>query len=177
MVDAFSAENDEKAKKQFADFLSYAAITMAEEYDKDSLKYFQQGTGNLNWEVLGVEYILNLASDVSSEYENRLTSNQGIADLVTLGEQILPILFKNGHEIAATDMLIELEQLQMIAPYVDSENYQRIFKYLSSYLEYTADATEFNAVLDQLYKLAQDQKDSVNMLRVAIRQSDKQKAL
>lgn len=169
--------SDSSEKKQFADLLSYASMTLAENYQQDSLRFFQQGSGSLDIKNLGDEYMLNLTGDIASEYENRMTSGQPSEDLYHLAQNLLPLLFKNGHEINAVDLLLELEKLEYLDKYVDDENYARIVNYLAAYIEYTADAVEFQSVLQRIYALAKLKEDPWGVLKVAVRLNDREKAI
>lgn len=168
---------DVKVKTSLADFLSYASITLADNYERDSIKYLQQGTRQLVLSSLGDEFLLNLAGDIAGEFEQKLSLEENTDELVELAKEIIAPLFKHGHEINATDMLIELERLDLLDPYVDSENYERISKYLVAYVDYTADTVEFEKVLERLFTLAKAHKDAMGAMRVAVKKNDRELAV
>lgn len=92
---------------------------------------------------IGQEYILNLAGDLGQEYEQRqLESNQNKQDLLELTDKILPILFENADDISAVDLLLDIEELNRVHNFINSKNYKRLFEYLLSYVDYSADEDE-----------------------------------
>lgn len=173
LVDFYSQVTDLTIKKPLADLLSLVSPTLSETYQRDSLRYFREGTGRLDFATLGDEYILNLAGDLAGEYEANIDNEQADMDFVfNIGQQILPRLFKNGHEINAVDLLLEIERLDLLSSFIDAQNYQRIFNYLIASLEYAADHHEFESILNCLYGLALQFQDFTNALRVALRLND-----
>ena len=173
LADAFLALPEGAVKKAFADLLAVASITLAENYDRDSLRYFRAGSGSLKPEALGDEFVLNLAGDLAADFEARFEGDRAaLADIFALSESLLPFLFKFGHEINAVDLLLEIESLDLLHSFIDAQNYSRIFTYLLSFVEYTADNVEFESVLNTVYRMARDRADFTNALRVAIRLND-----
>lgn len=173
LVEYHKSLPESQLSKSLADLFSIVAITLAENYDRDSLKYFKAGTGNLDLESIGDEYILNLAGDLSAEFDASYEQNQTAVDAVyKICQMILPRMFKNGHEINALDLLIEIERLDFLSNYLDANNYLRIFNYLASSVEYSADSHEFQNILNCLFKTAMTYNDYTNALRVALRLND-----
>lgn len=177
LVQCFNNEQNDTIKRNMADFLSLTCIILADEYNADSLRYLKSGTGTLKLEDLGDEFIVNLAGDLAVEFDIKYADNKDadFSEILTLVEQILPLLCANGNEISAVDLLLEVEKLELIYPYFNSNNYNRIFEYLTTYLEYTADNFEFVSVLNILYNIALNNNDPINALRVAIRLNDRKK--
>jgi 26S proteasome regulatory subunit N1 len=176
IVDFYNSLPKGSFSRAVADLLSVASITLAENYDRDSLKYFREGSNILNLDTLGDEFVLNLAGDISSDFENRFEGDKTcLNDLYVLCDLILPFMFKYGHEVNAVDLLLETEYLDALHKFIDSQNYTRIFNYLISSLEYSADNVVFNSILETLYRIATDHKDYTNALRVSIRNNDHEK--
>jgi 26S proteasome regulatory subunit N1 len=176
IVDFYSTLSKGPLSRAVADLLSVASITLAENYDRDSLKYYREGTGNLNPDTLGDEFVLNLAGDIAGDFENRFEGDRtALKDLYALCDILLPFMFKYGHEINAVDLLLETEYLEALHKFIDNQNYTRIFNYLIGSLEYSADNVEFSSLLETLFKIATDHNDYTNALRVAIRSNDHEK--
>lgn len=173
LVEFYGQVADLTVKKPLADLLSLVSPTLAENYSRDSLRYYREGTGNIDFAILGDEYLLNLAGDLSGEYEAMMGENEAdLTPLFNIASHILPRLFKNGHEINAVDLLLEIERLDLLPPYLDSQNYPRIFNYLVASVEYTADHHDFEGITTCLYDMAITFQDYTNALRVALRVND-----
>lgn len=177
LVVCFEAEKNDTIRRNLADFLSLTCLILSDNYNADSLRYLKAGTGTLKLEDLGDEYLVNLAGDLAIEFDKKYAASKDsdFSEILTLAEQILPLLCSNGHEISAVDLLLEVEKLELIYPYLNASNYARIFQYLNTYLDYTGDNFEFESVLNTLYTMALKQNDSINALRVAIRLNDRKR--
>ena len=160
--------------KKMSDMLSFGSITLADTYDRDSLKYLRKGTGTLQPEALGDEFVLNLAGDLAIDYDEQFSDEQSpiAAEIHQMSLALLPFMFKHGHEINAVDLLSEIERLDLLHGFLDSQNYLRIFSYLLSSVEYSSDNVEFSDVLENLFKMAIEKNDFTNALRVALRAND-----
>lgn len=163
---------DEALTRRFADFMSVACITLEDNYKIDSLRFYFKGTGSIVPESLGDEYLLNFAGDLAAEYAQRIELKADKADVYLLVQQILPSLFKHGHDINAIDLLLEIERLDLLLNFIDSSNYNRLFIYLQSSLCYASDSIEFNSILNTLYTISMSRGDHVNSLKVALRMND-----
>ncbi len=173
LVERFNELKHGTVKSHLSDLLSFICISLADDYKKSSLTFLQNGTGTLDLKHLGEEYILNLAGDVGDEYNDRFSEqNQNFEDLFKITDKILPLMFKNGDEISAIDLLLEIEQLDKISKYLKKSNYLRLFNYLLSSIEYAGDSVESEAILACLFDISLQQRDLVNALRIAIRRDD-----
>ncbi len=63
--------------------------------------------------LYGQEYILNLAGDIAKEFDEiyDLQDKTRMNTLSDLVNKILPFMFKNGDEISAVDLLMDVESL------------------------------------------------------------------
>ncbi len=173
LVSFYSQTSDNQVKRALADLLSVVAPTLEESYDRHSLIYLREGSGKLDINDLGDEYILNLAGDLAAEYEANLEVDKAALEAVhTVTKTILPRLFRNGNEISAVDLLLETERLDLLSDFLDSGNYLRIFNYLAASTEYTADSQELSDVLTCLFQAALKFSDFTNALRVALKMND-----
>ena len=92
--------------KHLADLLSVVSTTLAENYDRDSLRFFKAGTGKLDMDAIGDEFLLNLAGDLAADFEANYELDQSATDDVyRIAQLLLPRLFKHGHEINVVDLL------------------------------------------------------------------------
>ncbi len=115
MKEQLEKETEKKVISSFAKFFSLASITLEEKYNRTSLFYLRQ-TEDFDLETIGDEYLLNLAGDLALDYEERYAEdiNQDFTDIFSLTDRILPLIFKNGHEISGIDLLLELERLHKV---------------------------------------------------------------
>lgn len=174
LVEEYEKTSEESKKKNLANLLSFASISLAENYNRDSLKYLQQGTGDIKLETMGEEYILNMAGDLAEEYKSRFNekTNPNFDDLLKLVDEVLPIMFKRGDDISAIDLLMDIEQIDKVHSYINKGNYSRLFHYLLCSLEYSSDNIEFNSILNNLYQMSMKNGDLINAMRVSIRQNN-----
>lgn len=84
-------------------------------------------------------------------------------------DKILPILFENADDISAVDLLLDIEELNRVHNFINSKNYKRLFEYLLSYVDYSADEDEQKNILNCMFTMAHKNNDSYNALRVAIK--------
>ena len=81
-------------------------------------------------------------------------------------------MFKNGDDILAMDLLMDIEQYGKVHPFIDSNNYKRLFEYLLNSVMYAGDNIEQNSILECLTNMAANNNDLLNGMRVAIRRND-----
>ncbi|KAL2937872.1 26S proteasome non-ATPase regulatory subunit 2-like protein A [Bienertia sinuspersici] len=118
-------------KEFLADILSVLALTMSAEGERESLKYRLLGSeGDIgSW---GHEYVRNLAGEIAQEYTKRQNEEDSIEDLMDLVQQIIAFHMQHNAEPEAVDLLMEVEDLDMLAEHVDEKNYRRTCLYLAS---------------------------------------------
>lgn len=176
VIEFYKTVSQNSLGKHLADLLSLVSTTLAENYDRDSLRYYKAGTGKIDLDNIGDEYLLNLAGDLAADFDANYEQDQtAVEDVYRIAQLLLPRLFKHGHEINVVDLLLEIERLDFLQSFLDLQNYQRIFTYLAASLEYAADYHEFQSILGCLYSIAVSFNDFTNAMRVALRLNDYQK--
>jgi len=125
------SQNDNK--KFLADILSVLAMTYAEEGKRESLKFRLAGSSEAagSW---GHEYVRHLASEIAEEYSKRQESDPNASndDIMNLTMEIVPFFLKHNAEADAVDLLLELECIDKIIPFVDQNTYTRVCLYMVS---------------------------------------------
>ena len=164
-------------KQHLADFLSLICNSLKEKYDNDCLKYLQQGTGTMDLEDLGEEFILTLSGDLANEYLNLLDEDKDVSEVHALTQKILPVMFRTGNEINVVDLLLEVDRLDLLKEHVTVDNFMRIFNYLVASVNYTADNVEYEAIMTTLFSISMHLGNLSSALRVAIRWNSKDKIM
>lgn len=82
---------------------------------------------------------------------------------------IVPYYMTHNAEVDAVDLLTEVERIEHITQFVDSNNYQRVSLYLLSMANYAASSEEFSRLLKVAFDILLDQKEWYDALRVALR--------
>ncbi|KAF9585414.1 proteasome regulatory particle base subunit [Lunasporangiospora selenospora] len=161
----------ESAEKKFlADILSILAMTYDDE-KLETLKYRKLGSQNAigSW---GHEYVRHLSTEIGLEYNRRQDSDAETDDLIALALEVAPFFLAHNAEADAVDLLMQLDIIQQIVPFVDKNSYKRVCLYISScvsYLESPDDTTCLRTAHDIYLK---HDKYAEAML-VAIRMADK----
>ncbi|KAF8933231.1 armadillo-type protein [Dissophora ornata] len=160
----------ESADKKFlADILSILAMTFDD--DKlDTLKYRKLGSQNPigSW---GHEYVRHLSTEIGLEYERQETEAD-TEDLVALALEVAPFFLAHNAEADAVDLLMQLDIMPKLVPFVDRNSYKRVCLYISScvsYLESPDDAICLRTAHDIYLK----HDKYAEALLIAIRMSDK----
>ncbi|KAI9137134.1 armadillo-type protein [Paraphysoderma sedebokerense] len=131
IISTYESWPESDDKKFLADILSVLAMTYAEEGKRDSLKYRLKGK-NEEVGLWGHEYVRHLAAEISSEYTARIESESATSDLMTLAMEIVPFFLSHNAEADAVDLLLELEAIDKIVPFVDVNTYKRVCLYMVS---------------------------------------------
>ncbi|PHJ17797.1 26s proteasome non-atpase regulatory subunit, partial [Cystoisospora suis] len=82
---------------------------------------------------------------------------------------IVPFYMTHNAEVDAVDLLTEVERIEHITQFVDSNNYQRVSLYLLSMANYAASSEEFSRLLKVAFDILLEQKEWYDALRVALR--------
>lgn len=156
-------------QKILNDILSVIGMTI--EGERLTLKYKLAGnlTSLAEW---GHEYIRLLTGQISEEYEVRQESKAPVDDLNSLVDQIVPFHMKSHSEHEAVDLLLEIEQLDRLKPFIDSENYQRVGLYLTQCANYLPEPDD-TTILKLALFLYLEMKNYPQALRIAMRLNDK----
>ncbi|KAL2006185.1 hypothetical protein VTN00DRAFT_9839 [Thermoascus crustaceus] len=118
-------------KDSLADMLSVLGMTYGDEEKLETLKYRLLTTSEDlgSW---GHEYIRHLALEIGQEYQNRLTEEKDVQDLVNLSLSLVPYFLSHNAEADAVDLLSELEMIEEIPRFLDENTYSRVCLYMVS---------------------------------------------
>lgn len=107
-------------------------MTYSDEGTLDSLKYrLLSPTEDLgSW---GHEYVRHLALEIGAEYAGRSEKEEDTNDLTDLALSLVPFFLKHNAEADAVDLLLELEIIEKLPPFLDENTYQRVGLYMVRY--------------------------------------------
>lgn len=125
---------DVEMKQMLADVISVVSLSYSQE-KRELLTYRLLGTKNgaTSW---GHEYVRHMAAEIGEEYESRVESKQDVEDLFQLAREIIPFFLSHNAEADAVDLLLELEKIDEIIPYVDETTFARVCLYMVSCAKY-----------------------------------------
>ncbi len=83
-----------------------------------------------------------LSGDISGEFEEREEKGRPTSDLVAMIDEIVDFNCKHNAEFDAVDLLVEVEMLAKMLPYIDVQNAPRVCRYIVACSEYAADADD-----------------------------------
>ncbi|DAA73025.1 TPA_exp: Uncharacterized protein A8136_4950 [Trichophyton benhamiae CBS 112371] len=128
VYDEWSSGDD---KDSLADILSVLGMTYGVEDKLETLKYrlLAKSDDLGSW---GHEYIRHLALEIGQEYQNRLTDDKDVQDLVDLSLSLVPYFLSHNAEADAVDLLSELEMIEELPRFVDENTYPRVCLYMVS---------------------------------------------
>jgi 26S proteasome regulatory subunit N1 len=111
--------------------LSVLGMTYGDEEKLETLKYrlLSKSDDLGSW---GHEYIRHLALELGQEYQNRLTDDKQVQDLVDLALSLVPYFLSHNAEADAVDLLSELEMIEEIPRFLDENNFSRVCLYMVS---------------------------------------------
>ncbi|KAI6785183.1 26S proteasome regulatory subunit rpn-1 [Emericellopsis cladophorae] len=118
-------------KKSLADVLSVIGMTFSDEDRQDTLKYrlLAPSSDIASW---GHEYVRHLALEIGEVHAKRLAEDEPTKDLVDLALILVPLFIKTNAEADAVDLMSELDIIELLPEYVDTESYPRVCLYLAS---------------------------------------------
>lgn len=119
----------------FADVLSVLAMTYSDSGKRETLKYrLRGGVRSEDPGDWGHEYVRHLAAEIGEEFnarseepESEATSVQPLRDLAM---KLVPFFLSHNAEADAVDLLLELEDIQAIIPFVQDSTYTRVCSYI-----------------------------------------------
>ena len=79
-----------------------------------------------NW---GHEYVRHLALEIGEEYQIIVEKEGSTDDIMKLALQIVPFFLKHNAEADAVDLLLELEAIEKLPPFVDLRLCSRLLVY------------------------------------------------
>lgn len=111
--------------------LSVLGMTYGDEEKYETLKYrlLSRSDDLGSW---GHEYIRHLALEIGQEYQNRITEEKDVQDLIELALSLVPYFLRHNAEADAVDLLSELEMIEEISNFVDENTYPRVCLYMVS---------------------------------------------
>ena len=106
-------------------------MTYSDEEQLETLKYrlLAPSTDLGSW---GHEYIRHLALEIGQEYQQRMADDTETQELVDLARTLVPYFLSHNAEADAVDILSELERIEEIPEYLDSNTYPRVCLYMVS---------------------------------------------
>ncbi|MCJ1234457.1 proteasome regulatory particle base subunit [Varicellaria rhodocarpa] len=118
-------------KNSLADVLSVLGMTHGDEEQLETLKYrlLAPSTELGSW---GHEYIRHLALEIGQDYQQRMADDIETQELVDLARSLVPYFLSHNAEADAVDILSELERIEEIPEYLDSNTYPRVCLYMVS---------------------------------------------
>lgn len=154
-----------------ADLLSLISMTLADPYTGQGLTFLRQGTG-CDFTTWGEEFQLQLAGDVTSEYQAKLEKGESAEETIVYAKKLLAYFKEKGSVIDACDLLMEIEQLPLLDDLVDSHNVRRIYDYLIASSPHASDNDEYLKILKTAHRVALKTKEYPYALRVALKLDD-----
>ncbi|GAA5839665.1 hypothetical protein JCM5353_003335 [Sporobolomyces roseus] len=152
-------------KALFADILSVLAMTYSDTGKRETLKYRLKVGSEEDPGVWGHEYVRHLAAEIGEEYNVRQEQSGSTDDLLSLGLRLVPFLLSHNGEADAVDLLLELEAIREIIPFVDSNTFPRVCLYMVSCVSLLPppDDVEFLKTARELYRKHQRYTEALNL--------------
>jgi 26S proteasome regulatory subunit N1 len=144
LYDGFPARlQDQATENLFADILSVLAMTYSDTGKRDTLHYKLKTAGKGDEEdpgSWGHEYVRHLAAELGEEFSARQDAYAQEADsdeplkvpqeLLDLALRLVPFFMNHNGEPDAVDLLLELENIEAIIPFVDENTFARVCSYM-----------------------------------------------
>merc|ERR1712002_1412175 len=107
---------------------------------RECLKFRLEGSDE-DIGLWGHEYIRHLAGEVAAEWNDKITENPeyDTSKLMKLVKQIVPYDMAHNSETDCTDLLMEIERLDLLIDSVDQKCYKKVCLYLKSCVPYDPD--------------------------------------
>ncbi|KAI5184925.1 26S proteasome regulatory subunit N1 [Nematocida homosporus] len=143
-LESLSGEN----RRIMADILSVISATSD---SIDALNYRVEG-GSTSLDIWGHQYIKKLSSDLITYHQN--LGSLPAQRLSEVLKEVLHCLFQFNSEYDAIDLLLEIDKLEELPAYTDSDNFDRVASYLVPLLAYLDQPVKMKAksVLIDIYK-------------------------
>merc|ERR1711990_673027 len=121
-----------------ADILSCLSMVLSE--TRECLQFRLEGSDE-DIGLWGHEYIRHLAGEVAAEWNDKITENPeyDTSKLMKLVKQIVPYDMAHNSETDCTDLLMEIERLDLLIDSVDQKCYKKVCLYLKSCVPYAPD--------------------------------------
>ena len=176
LKDLYSQMPTEDTKRFMADIISILAMTITTETvatSGDSLKYRLMGSHETigSW---GHEYVRHLSGEIATEWNSEDINTERKENLLTLVREIIPYNMLHNAEAEATDLLMEIERLDLLENYIDNEDLcQKVSLYLTSCVPFVPDPENTNLLKTALKIFLKFNKYS-EALRLAMQLQDKE---
>ena len=134
---------DDSTLNLFADVLSVLAMTYSDTGKRDTLHYRLKTTDKKDQEdpgSWGHEYVRHLAAELGEEFSARqeVYAQDPEAEevfkvpqeLLDLALRLVPFFMNHNGEPDAVDLLLELENIEALIPFVDENTHQRVCSYM-----------------------------------------------
>ncbi|KAK2579619.1 hypothetical protein KPH14_011549 [Odynerus spinipes] len=159
-----------KLKELCSDIISVLAMTMGE--GRECLKYRLTGSA-LSIGEWGHEYVRHLSGELAGEWDEISGADAEAMreKLIALVHEIVPYNMAHNAETEASDLLMEIERLDLLEQYVDESAYQRVCLYLTSCVPYVADP-ENTTLLQTAAKLYRKFGQYPQAVRLAMQLND-----
>ncbi|QSL65657.1 hypothetical protein MERGE_002970 [Pneumocystis wakefieldiae] len=144
----------ESLKAVFADILSVLGMTYAKDGKRESLKYC----------LLGNDFFCLVL-------ELKIENDSSTDDLMDLALRIVPFFLTHNAEADAVDLLLELESIEKLPPFIDSNTYARVCSYMVSCVNLLAPPDDV-AFLKTAHAIYKSQGKLAQALILAIRLGD-----
>lgn len=111
-------------------------MTYSDSGKRETLKYRLRGGPRSedpgDW---GHEYVRHLSVEIGEEFNARSEAPEGEAQesvqpLLDLAAKLVPFFLSHNAEADAVDLLLELENIESIIPFVDDDTYPRVCSYI-----------------------------------------------
>ncbi|KAJ8145643.1 hypothetical protein OXX80_006261 [Metschnikowia pulcherrima] len=127
-----STNVSQKLVLSLADVLSVLAMTNSDTGKQDSLK-FRLIAGEETVADWGHEYMRHLALEIGEAFQEKSgVEDDYVARLVELSLKIVPFFLHHNAEADAVDLLLEVESIEKLPPFLDDTTYARVCLYMVS---------------------------------------------
>ena len=124
------------SKSLFAEILSVLAMTYSDSGKRETLSYRLKGGSEEDPGLWGHEYVRHLAAEIEEEYAVRTDKPEEATftaeELHALALRLVPFLLSHNGEADAVDLLLEIESISSIIPFVDENTYTRVCLYMTT---------------------------------------------
>ncbi|KAF7383393.1 hypothetical protein HZH66_012743 [Vespula vulgaris] len=147
----FKIEKNDDIKRQFAEILSVLVIVGTSPGSRECLDFCIKGAVK-NPGEWGHEYVRQLEAEIVDEWTSApIKEEEDIrSQLTPLIESIVKFNMKHNAEIQACDLCLEIDQMNFLHDYLDSNNFSRVCHYLTSCAAYSED-TERKQILEFVF--------------------------
>lgn len=175
LKDLYNQMPTDDTKRFMADIISIMAMTISPTdgvtTSGDALKYRLIGSHETigSW---GHEYVRHLSGEIATEWQSEEITEESRQSLLGLVREIIPYNMLHNAEAEATDLLMEIERLDLLEDYIDNEELcQKVCLYLTSCVPFVPDPENTNLMKTALKIFIKFNKYS-EALRLAMQLQD-----